>query len=273
VSTLYVVATPIGNLEDITLRALRILSEAYVIAAEDTRTTRKLLSHHGIRARLISYNEHNMKKRTPSLLHALDKGDIAIVTEAGMPAISDPGFELVAAVLDAGHDVVPVPGASAVLAALTVSGLPAKRFTFVGFLPRRKGERHKLLESLRDDPATLVIFESPHRLHTTLTALRETLGGRRIAVCRELTKLHEEVFRGTIGDAIAHFTGPRGEFTLVVEGATGPTDVSEADIIRELRRLRDAGASARDATTEVARELGVSRREAYRLWLGLGDNA
>jgi 16S rRNA (cytidine1402-2'-O)-methyltransferase len=269
VSTLYVVATPIGNLEDITLRALRVLSEAYVIAAEDTRTTRKLLSHHGIRARLISYNEHNMKKRTPSLLHALDTGDVALVTEAGMPAISDPGFELVTAALDAGHDVVPVPGASAVLAALAVSGLPAKRFTFLGFLPRRKSERRRLLESVRDDPSALVIFESPHRLQTALTALLDVLGDRRIAVCREITKLHEEVFRATISGAIAHFTEPRGEFTLVVQGATGSADVSEADVIRELRRLRDGGASARDATTEVAREMGVPRREAYRLWLTL----
>jgi len=273
VSTLFVVATPIGNLEDITLRALRILAEAYVIAAEDTRTTRKLLAHHGITARLISYNEHNMKKRTPSLLHALAKGDVAIVTEAGMPAISDPGFELVAAVLDAGHDVVPVPGASAVLAALAVSGLPAKRFTFLGFLPRRKGERHRLFESVRDDPPTLVIFESPHRLQTALASLHETLGDRRIAVCRELTKMHEEVFRGTISEAIAHFTEPRGEFTLVVEGATGETEVSEAEILRELGRLKADGASAKDATTEVAQATGISRRDAYRLWLQLDDDA
>lgn len=268
-NTLYVVATPIGNLEDITLRALRILSEAYVIAAEDTRTTRKLLSHHGIKARLISYNQHNMRQRTPSLIHALDNGDVALVSEAGMPAISDPGFELVTAVLDAGHDVVPIPGASAVLAALAVSGLPTKRFTFLGFLPRRKGERRKLLESLRDDPSTLVIFESPRRLQTALAALHETLGDRRIAVCRELTKLHEETFRGTITEAIAHFAEPRGEFTLVVEGTTGEADISEADIIRELRRLKAAGVSARDATTEVARNTGIPRREAYRLWLQL----
>lgn len=272
-STLYVVATPIGNLEDITLRALRILSEAYVIAAEDTRTTRKLLSHHGIKARLISYNEHNMKKRTPSLLHALEKGDIALVTEAGMPAISDPGFELVTAVLNAGHHVVPVPGASAVLAALAVSGLPARRFTFLGFLPRRKGERGKLLESLRDDPSTLVIFESPHRLQAVLATLHETLGDRRIAICRELTKLHEEVFRGTIGEALTHFSEPRGEFTLVVEGAGAKAPASEADVIRELRRLKAAGATAKDATTEVAGETGISRKEAYRLWLELdGDD-
>lgn len=268
-TTLYVVATPIGNLEDITLRALRILSEAYIIAAEDTRTTRKLLSHHGIKARLVSYNEHNMRQRTPSILHALERGDVALVSEAGMPAISDPGFELVTAVLDAGHDVVPIPGASAVLAALAVSGLPSKRFTFLGFLPRRKGERQKLLESLRDDASTLVIFESPRRLQMTLASLRDVLDDRRIAVCRELTKLHEETFRGTITEAIAHFDEPRGEFTLVVEGSGEKAPASESDIVRELRRLKAAGASAKDATTEVAANTGIARREAYRLWLGL----
>lgn len=268
-STLYVVATPIGNLEDVTLRALRILSEARVIAAEDTRTTRKLLSHHGIKARLVAYNEHNMQQRTPSLLDALDKGDVALVSEAGMPAISDPGFELVTAVLDAGHDVVPIPGASAVPAALAVSGLPSKRFTFLGFLPRRKGERHSLLESIRNDPATLVIFESPRRLQASLASLLDVLGDRRIAVSRELTKLHEETFRGAITEAISHFTDPRGEFTLVVEGVGDKPPVSQADVIRELRRLKAAGASAKDATTEVARNAGISRREAYRLWLGL----
>ena len=268
-STLYVVATPIGNLEDVTLRALRILSEARVIAAEDTRTTRKLLSHHGIKARLVSYNEHNMQQRTPSLLDALDKGDVALVSEAGTPAISDPGFELVTAVLDAGHDVVPIPGASAVPAALAVSGLPSKRFTFLGFLPRRKGERHSLLESIRNDPATLVIFESPRRLQASLASLLDVLGDRRIAASRELTKLHEQTFRGTITEAIAHFTDPRGEFTLVVEGAGDKPPASEADVIRELRRLKTAGATAKDATTEVAHNTGIPRRDAYRLWLGL----
>lgn len=271
-STLYVVATPIGNLEDITPRSLRVLREASVIAAEDTRTTRKLLSHHAISPPLkglISYNEHNMRERTPAILRALDSGDVALVSEAGMPGISDPGFELITAVLEAGHEVVPVPGASAVLAAVVASGLPAKRFTFLGFPPRKAGERRRLFESLRDDPSTLVFFESPRRLDTTLAALEATLGERRVAVCRELTKLHEETFRGTISQARAHFTEPRGEITLVVQGATGESKASEADVIRELRRLRDAGASARDATTEVARAAGISRREAYRLWLGL----
>lgn len=271
-STLYAVATPIGNLEDITLRALRILSEVPLIAAEDTRTTRKLLTHHGISPsgkELLSYNEHNMKQRTPEILRALGRGDVALVSEAGMPGISDPGFELVTAVLEAGNDVVPVPGASALLAALVASGLPAKRFTFLGFLPRKSGERRRLLESLRGDPATLVFFESPRRLRTSLGDLQDMLGDRRIAACRELTKLHEEVFRGTISGALSHFTEPRGEFTLVVEGAAGEPVTREADIVRELRRLRNEGVSAKDATTEVARAAGISRRQAYRLWLEL----
>lgn len=268
-STLYVVATPIGNLDDITLRALRVLGEASLIAAEDTRTTRKLLSHHGIGARTISYNEHNMRERTPAILRALESGDVALVSEAGMPGISDPGFELVTAVLDAGHEVVPVPGASAVLAALVASGLPARRFTFLGFPPRKAGERRRLFESLRDDPSTLVFFESPRRLQKTLADLQTVLGDRRIAVCRELTKLHEETFRGTVSEARAYFTEPRGEITLVVEGATEVATADEADIASELRRLRDAGATAKEATTQVAAATGIPRREAYRLWLAL----
>jgi 16S rRNA (cytidine1402-2'-O)-methyltransferase len=272
VSTLYIVATPIGNLEDITLRALRVLQEVSLIAAEDTRTTRKLLSHHNVRQRLVAYNEHNMKARTPRILSALDDGDVALVSEAGMPGISDPGFELVTAVLEAGHDVVPVPGASAVLSALAASGLPSRRFTFLGFLPRRSGERRRELESLRHDPGTLVIFESPHRLRATLGDIHETLGDRRVAVCRELTKRYEEVFRGTAEEAIRHVAEPRGEFTIVLEGDTGDREgPSEEAVTNELRRLKDGGATAKDATTAVAGAMGIPRREAYRLWLQLSD--
>lgn len=269
--TLYLVATPIGNLEDITLRALRILGEVSLVAAEDTRTTRKLLSHHGISARLVSYNEHNMKQRTPQILKVLESGDVALVSEAGMPGISDPGYELTAAALDAGHEAVPVPGASAVLAALVTSGLPSRRFTFLGFLPRKKGGRRRLLESARSDPGTLVLFESPRRLRTALEDLRDVLGERRVAVCRELTKLHEEVFRGRISEAIERFREPRGEITLVVEGSAGDRPASAEDVIAELRRLKEAGTPAKEATTEVAQAAGIPRREAYRLWLELGD--
>ena len=271
-STLYVVATPIGNLEDITLRALRVLREVSLIAAEDTRTTRKLLSHYDIRQRQTAYNEHNMKKRTPQILGTLAEGDVALVSEAGMPGISDPGFELIAAVLDAGHDVIPIPGASAVLAALAASGLPARRFTFLGFLPRRKGERRRHLESLRNDPGTLVIFESPRRIRTTLADIAETLGDRRVAVCRELTKRYEEVFRGTTRSAIDHFTAPKGEFTIVVEGASANEAAPDEDaIIDALVRLKKDGSTAKEATTVVAEAMKIPRREAYRLWLQISD--
>ncbi|MFB3092853.1 MAG: 16S rRNA (cytidine(1402)-2'-O)-methyltransferase, partial [Dehalococcoidia bacterium] len=210
--TLYVVATPIGNLEDVTHRALRVLREVSLIAAEDTRTTRKLLARHGIRAlptgrqaRLISYNEHNKAARTPRLLAALRDGDVALVSEGGTPVISDPGHDLVTAALEAGFTVTPIPGPSAVTAALAVSGLSTRQFTYLGFLPRRAGERRRLFASLRDDPHTIVAFESPHRLLRSLSDMHAEWGDRRIAACRELTKAFEEVFRGSIGEALEHF--------------------------------------------------------------------
>jgi len=266
---LYLVATPIGNLEDVTLRALRILGDVAIIAAEDTRTTRKLLAHHGIRARLTSYNEHNKTQKIPYILSALEDGDVALVSEAGMPAVSDPGVDLVAAAVAAGVTVVAVPGASAVVTALAVSGLPTRQFTYVGFLPRRRGERRRLLSSLASQSQTLVALESPHRLVASLVDLLAVLGDRRIAVCRELTKLHEEVFRGRISEALAHFREPRGEFTLVIEGAASsegaPPD--ETAVRQELRRLHQQGLGARQAVDEVALRFGLPRRQAYRLWL------
>ena len=267
--TLYLVATPIGNLEDVTLRALRILREVALIAAEDTRTTRKLLAHHGIKAQLTSYHEHNKAQKIPHILSALQQGDVALVSEAGMPAVSDPGVDLVAAAVAADIAVVAVPGPSAVVTALAVSGLPTRQFTFVGFLPRRRGERRRLLSNLAALPDTIVALEPPHRLLPSLADLLEVLGDRRIAVCRELTKLHEEVFRGRISEALAHFGEPRGEFTLVIEGAVvqevAPPD--EEAIRSELRRLRQQGLGARRAVDEVALRFGLPRRQAYRLWL------
>ncbi len=198
--TLYLVATPIGNLEDVTLRALRVLGEVSVVAAEDTRTTRKLLSHHGIHQRLLSYNEHNMKARTPQLLTALDSGDIAFASEAGTPGVSDPGYELVQAALEAEHEVVAVPGASALLTALAASGLPMREFTFLGFLPRKAGERRRLLEALVLEPKTLVFFESPHRIKKTLEDVLETLGDRQVAVVAGV----DEGARGSVpGECVA----------------------------------------------------------------------
>jgi len=267
--TLYLVATPIGNLEDVTLRALRILGEVALIAAEDTRTTRKLLAHHAIKARLTSYHEHNKAQKIPDILSALERGDVALVSEAGMPAVSDPGVDLVAAAVAAGVAVVAVPGPSAVVTALAVSGLPTRQFTFVGFLPRRSGERRRLLSSLAAQPHTIVALESPHRLLASLADLLAVLGDRRIAVCRELTKLHEEVFRGRTSEALAHFGEPRGEFTLVIEGTAGQEDAppDEEAIRAELRRLGQQGLGARRAVDEVVLRFGLPRRQAYRLWL------
>lgn len=266
-ATLFVVATPIGNLEDVTLRALRILREVTLVAAEDTRTARKLLARHGIKNHVVSYNEHNMRTRTTQILEALQRGDVALVSEAGTPGISDPGLELITAALATGHRVTAVPGPAAPVAALSVSGLPLREFTFVAFLPRKSSERRRLLESLRDSPRTLVCFEAPHKLQASLADVLAVLGDRRIAVCRELTKLHEEVFRGTVAEAIEHFKEPRGEFTLVIEGtspahAEGPGD---DELRARLRDLRQAGLSSRDAAAQLARETGVPRRRAYGL--------
>jgi 16S rRNA (cytidine1402-2'-O)-methyltransferase len=265
--TLYVVATPIGNLEDVTLRALRVLREVSLIAAEDTRTTRKLLAHHGIRARLLSYNEHNKAARIPRILAALRDGDVALVSEGGTPAISDPGLDLVAAAVEAGIAVTPIPGASAVTAALAVSGLPARQFTYLGFLPRRSGERRRLFASLRHDPRTIVAFESPHRLRRSLDDMRTEWGDRRLAVSRELTKVFEEVFRGRISEALERFTEPRGEFTLVIEGATDAPAPPLEEARRDLLRRREAGEPARRAVPDVAKRYGLPRREVYRMWL------
>lgn len=269
-STLFLVATPIGNLEDVTLRALRVLREVSVIAAEDTRTARKLLTHYDTHTRLLSYNEHNMAERTPQLLRALETGDVALVSEAGTPGLSDPGHELVVAALAAGHEVSPIPGAAAPIAALVASGLPFRQFAFLGFLPRRSIERKRLFTERANDPATLVFFESPHRIGDTLRDALTVLDDRRVAVCRELTKVHEEVFRGALSEAISHFTETRGEFTVVIEGATEKVvDVGDEELRAELRRLRAIGVSTRDAATEVARRTGAAKRRVYSLSLEL----
>jgi 16S rRNA (cytidine1402-2'-O)-methyltransferase len=266
VGTLYLVATPIGNMEDITLRALRVLGEVSVIASEDTRTTRKLLAHHGIRNRLLSYTEHSMRERTPQIMHALETSDVALVSEAGTPGLSDPGYELVLATLAAGHEVSAIPGPAAPIVALAASGLPFREFTFLGFLPRKSAERKRLFESVARDKRTIVAFESPHRLTSALEDARSVFGDRPVAVARELTKLHEEVFRGTISQAIEHFAAPRGEFTLVIAGAPDEApSASDDDLRADLRRLREMGVSARDAAAEVARRTGLPKRRVYAL--------
>ena len=269
---LYVVATPIGNLEDVTLRALRILGEVGLIAAEDTRTTRKLLSRYRIKTPLTSYHDHNVREKIPHLLQALETTDVALVSEAGTPGISDPGRELVLEAAAAGYAVVPIPGPSAVVAALSISGLPVEGALFLGFLPRRKGDRRRLLESLRTRPHTVVALEPPRRLLSSLEDALTILGDRDLVICRELTKVHEEVFRGTISQALAHFSEPRGEFTLVLAGAPPVKAITDpAWATDELRKLKAQGLKAREAVATVTQASGLSRKEVYRLWLGIGS--
>ncbi|HJW88557.1 MAG TPA: 16S rRNA (cytidine(1402)-2'-O)-methyltransferase [Dehalococcoidia bacterium] len=264
---LYLVATPIGNLEDITLRALRVLKEVGLVAAEDTRTARILFRKYGIETPLISYHDYNKKARLPRLLEVLQGEDVALISEAGMPGISDPGYELVVACVERGIKIVPVPGASAILTALAASGLPTHSFLYLGFLPRKKGERQRLLEAVAPLPHTLVFMEAPHRLSKGLEDLREVLGERRMAVGRELTKLHEEFFRGTVSQALEHFSQPRGEFTLIVEGALQGKKELGPEVEAELLRLRQEGLRAKEAVARLASKTGLPRREIYRAWL------
>jgi 16S rRNA (cytidine1402-2'-O)-methyltransferase len=267
---LYIVATPIGNLGDITLRALSILREVKLIAAEDTRRTRQLLAAYDIKTPVTSYHEHNKLAKLDYILSRLSEGDVALVSDAGMPGISDPGYELIAACTQQGIPVVPVPGPSVVITALAISGLDSGRFTYLGFLPHKTTARRQLLKSVADEAATIVVLESPHRLPASLSDILAVLGDRKIAVCRELTKLHEEVFRGNVSQAIAHFTEPRGEFTLVIEGRREPEKPRlTPDIEKRLKALRRSGTAAKEAVARVAGESGVSKKELYRAWLKL----
>lgn len=268
--TLFIVSTPIGNLEDITLRALRILREVGLIAAEDTRVTRKLLSHYDIHSPLTSFNEHNQSSRLPELLSSLEEMDVALVSDAGTPGVNDPGQALVQAASEVGIEVVAVPGASAVTSAVAVSGLVEGAFVYLGFLPRKKGERTKLLESLAREQRPIVAFETPRRLRQSLQDILEILGDRPIAVCREMTKLHEEVFHGAVSEAIEYFQQPRGEFTLVLEGGNDryqDDNASEEMAQSLLEELRGQGSGAKHAVEHVTAVTGLSRRQVYRMWL------
>ena len=273
---LYVVGTPIGNLEDLTPRAARILGEVSLIAAEDTRVTRRLLSHLGIHVPMVSYNEHNQHQRLPALLEDLGSGDLALVTDAGMPAVSDPGSDLVAQAAAAGFQVEAVPGVSAVTTALSMSGMSGDGFLFLGFLPRKARERRAKLEGLTESTHTLVVFEAPHRLKATLRDILAVLGEREMSVCRELTKLYEEVFRGTASEALAHFREPRGEFVLVIRGVTptaavsGPTDDQLEEAGQRLASLRKDGVRAKDAVAQVSDALGMTKNRVYQMWVESG---
>lgn len=268
--TLYIVATPIGNLEDITLRALRTLREVKLIAAEDTRKTRRLLTTYNIKTPMTSYYEHNKKTKLDYVLDHLQKEDVALVSEAGMPGISDPGYELIVAASQSGIPVVPIPGASVVTTALAVSGLPTDRFTYIGFLPHKANDRQRTLESVVSETGTIIALESPHRLLAALNDILLVLGDRKLAVGRELTKLHEEVFRGRVSEAIKHFTEPRGEFTLVIagKGTKDKPQLTEA-VERQLHRMYLRGSTAKEAIAAVAGETGLTRKELYKAWLRL----
>ena len=266
--TLFLVATPIGNLEDISARALRILSQVLVVAAEDTRHTRKLLGHYRIHTPLTSYHEHNKLTKLNVVLDALERGDVALVSDAGTPALNDPGFELVRAALKAGHRVSPVPGACAPVSALVASGLPTDAFLYLGYLPRKTLERRQKLQEVVDLPYTLIVLETPHRLLSALQDLLDVLGDRQVAVTRELTKLHEEIFRAALSQALAHFqvAAPRGEFTLVIAGKP-PLGVNwdEARLRSELEQALRQGEKASQAAARLASLSGWPRRKVYRM--------
>ncbi len=269
-STLYLVATPIGNLEDISARALRILSMVRLIAAEDTRHTARLLQHYHIQTPSVSYHEHNKLVRLEAILETLEQGDVALVSDAGTPALNDPGYELVRAVIAKGHNISPIPGACAPIAALVASGLPTDAFLYLGYLPRKHTERQRQLEAITGLPYTLIFLEAPHRLLSALEDLQASLGDRLVAVGRELTKLHEEIFRGTMSDALHYFSNhpPRGEFTLVVEG--GKIQATRWTVERldaELKTQLARGESATQVAARLAGSSGWSRREIYRYLL------
>ncbi|MBD6615864.1 16S rRNA (cytidine(1402)-2'-O)-methyltransferase [Komarekiella sp. 'clone 1'] len=272
--TLYVVGTPIGNLEDMTFRAVRILQTVDLIAAEDTRHTGKLLQHFQIKTPQVSYHEHNRNSRIPEILEQLGNAKaIALVSDAGMPGISDPGYELVKACIEANIPVVPIPGASAAITALSAAGLPTERFVFEGFLPAKTQQRQEHLEALQTESRTLIFYESPHRLRETLQDLALVWGSdRQIVLGRELTKLFEEFWRGTIAEAIAHYSQrePQGEYTLVVAG-NPPTQLllTPEELKAELQQLISQGISRSQASRQLAKMTSLPRRQLYQLALSL----
>lgn len=277
IGMLYLCATPIGNLEDMTYRAVRVLSEVNLIAAEDTRHTRKLLSHFEIHTRLISYHEHNKVTRGPEIIERLLAGeDVAVVSDAGLPGISDPGSDLVQLAIKAGIQVVPLPGANAALSALVSSGLDTTMFTFIGFLPKNKKKRRELLTNFTTNPYTMVFYESPHRIKQTLAELSGAFGERPAVAARELTKKFEEFIRGSLETLAVHFAenDPRGEFTLIVGGQTCDEDLEALEADREQLTLEEAvmalmetGVAKKEAIKIIALKRGLSKREVYQATL------
>lgn len=266
---LYLVATPIGNLEDMNPRGVRILKESILIAAEDTRHTKILLKHFNIDVEPISYFEHNKLNKIDFILEKLHQGDVALVSDAGTPAINDPGYELVRACLNASFDVIPVPGPSAPISALTVSGLPTDSFLYLGYLPNKKNERKKSLQEISEQPFTLIFLESPHRLLDSLEDILEILGNRQICIAREMTKMYEEYFRGNIMDGIEYFKSkePRGEFTLVIEGKKKEEREKwmEEELLKAIKKELKKDKSAKEISAELAEASGWNKKEIYNL--------
>ncbi len=268
-------ATPIGHMEDVTIRAIRTLKEVQLIAAEDTRHTRKLLARHEISTPLVSYHDHNKERRSRELVGKLKAGSsIALVTDAGTPSVSDPGYFLVREAIEQAVPVVPIPGASAGIAALSVSGLPTDSFVFIGFVPKKASKRKGLLEELKQEPRTLVFYEAPKRLLRLMQEILEVMGDRKAVMARELTKLHEEILRGLLSEMVKDIsdrTGVKGECTLLVEGLHGAPDIDRQAVRSRLRRLvYEKGSSMSDAAKQVAIELGISKKLVYDEALRLG---
>ncbi len=265
--TLYVVATPIGNLEDLSARAARVLAEAEIVAAERVQTAKKLLRHLAIEARCLSYNDRNKRRTTQRLLNALRAGDsVALICDAGTPGLSDPGQDLVAAAVEAGAAVTPIPGPSAATALLSVAGTRTRTVTIIGFLPKRTAERRRLLTTLAKGTDPVIAFESPHRLRQTLAEITDLLPTAQLVVGRELTKLHEEIWRGTPEEALAHFSSPRGEFTLLLVPSDQPRAWSDDEVRAALLAQRDNGVSRSKAAAAVAAAAGRPRQAVYALW-------
>ncbi|RME06083.1 MAG: 16S rRNA (cytidine(1402)-2'-O)-methyltransferase [Anaerolineae bacterium] len=267
--TLYLIATPIGNLEDITFRAVRLLNEVEYIVAEDTRQTAKLLSHYNIHPRneMISLHDHSRPEQIERIVRALAEGDVALLSDAGTPLINDPGFELVRRALEEGHRVVPVPGPSAPLAALVASGLPTDAFLYLGYLPRKSAQRRRLLQQVADLRYTLIVLETPHRLLDALRDIQAELGDRLMAVGRELTKLHEEILRGKVSEILSHFEhhAPRGEFTLVIAGAPEASRWPRPRLLSAIEQALQRGEPPSEAARRLAEASGWPRREVYQL--------
>jgi len=267
---LYIVATPIGNLEDITLRALRVLKEVDVIAAEDTRHTQILLSHHDIHTPLTSYHEHNEKTKAQDLVTRLARGqNIALVSDAGTPTISDPGFRLVVQAIRGGVRIIPVPGASALTAVLSATGLPTDRFVFEGFLPAKKRQRRERLQTLRHETRTLILYEAPHRLKDALDDIHELLGNREAVLAREVSKVHEEFLRGPVSELIRELGSGdvRGEVTLIISGSAGESRVSEDLLKAEIRELKGKGLRVKEIAEVLGEKFGYPKKDIYRLAL------